>query len=60
MLQGFPNRVNWWGGQFGQNGQKLHESDKIGIFGSKKWGGGEGNKLIYRVLGEDRHPSPPH
>ena len=23
------------GGQFGQNGQKLHQSDKIGILGSK-------------------------
>ena len=38
---GFPN----WGrlvggGQFGQNGQKLHENDKIGILGSKQWGGG--------------------
>ena len=28
------------GRQFGQNGQKLHENDKIGIFGSKQWGGG--------------------
>ena len=41
---GFPN----WGqlvggGQFGQNGQKLHENYKIGIFGSKFfWGGGMG------------------
>ena len=26
------------GGQFGQNGQKLHENDKIHIFGSKQWG----------------------
>ena len=25
------------GGQFGHNGQKLHENDKIGIFGSKQW-----------------------
>ena len=28
------------GGQFGQNGQKLHENDKMGIFGSKQWGEG--------------------
>ena len=27
--------------QFGQNGQKLHENYKIGIFGSKTVGGGE-------------------
>ena len=26
------------GGQFGQNGQKLCENDKICIFGSKQWG----------------------
>ena len=30
------------GGQFGQNGQNLHENDKIGNFGSKQWGGGGG------------------
>ena len=36
---GFPNGVDWWGGQFGQNSQKLHENDKIGILGSKQWGG---------------------
>ena len=40
--QGFPNGVDWWGGQFGQNGQKMHENDKIGIFGSKQFGGGHG------------------
>ena len=34
------------GGQFGQNSQKLHENDKIDIFGSKQWGdmgGGQAN-----------------
>ena len=31
------------GGQFGQNGQKLHENDKIGIFGPKQWGEGQAN-----------------
>ena len=35
------------GGQFGQNGQKLCENDKICIFGSKQWGedmgGGQAN-----------------
>ena len=25
-------------GQFGQNVQKLHKNDKIGIFGAKQWG----------------------
>ena len=40
-VQGFPNWVDCWG-QFGQNGQKLHENDKIGIFGSKQWEGGMG------------------
>ena len=39
-ISGFPN----WGrlvggGQFGQNGQKMHENDKISIFGSKQWEG---------------------
>ena len=27
------------GGTIWRNGQKLHENDKIGIFGSKQWGG---------------------
>ena len=42
--QGFPNGVDWWdgGGAFGQNGQKLHENYKTGIFGSKQWGVGWG------------------
>ena len=35
------------GGQFGQNGQKLHENDKIGIFGSKQWGGHGEDKTIF-------------
>ena len=43
------------GGQFGQNGQKLHENDKIGIFGSKQWGEGETwrgeGRPISRVVG---------
>ena len=35
------------GGQFGQNGRKLHENDKIGILGSKQWVnmGGQANFL---------------
>ena len=36
----FPKRGQLVGGQFGQNGQKLHENDKINIFGSKEWGRG--------------------
>ena len=27
--QAFPNGVYWWGEQFEQNGQKLHENYKI-------------------------------
>ena len=34
----FPKLSQLVGGQFGQNGKKLHENYKIGIFGSKKWG----------------------
>ena len=34
--QGFPNGVDWWGGQFRQNGQKLHQNYKACIFGSKQ------------------------
>ena len=38
------------GGQFGLNGQKLHENEKISIFGSKQWGtwGREANFLASR------------
>ena len=42
------------GGQFGQNGQKVHENDKIGIFRSKQWRGDMGtggDKPIFRVVG---------
>ena len=34
----FPKWSRLVGRQFGQNGQKLHENSKIGIFGSKQWG----------------------
>ena len=44
------------GGQLGQNGQKLHENDKIVILGSKQWG-------IWReqanFLGSGGNPPPP-
>ena len=52
-ISGFPK----WGrlvggGQFGQNGQKVHENDKIDIFGSKQWGEHRGgDKPIFRVVG---------
>ena len=36
--QDFPNNIDYWGEQFGQNEQKLYENYKIGIFGSRKWG----------------------
>ena len=35
---GFPNWVWLVGGHFEQNGQKLHENDKISILGAKQWG----------------------
>ena len=52
---GFPNWDRLVGGQFGQNGQKLHKNDKIGIFGSKHWGG---DKPIFRVVAGGIPPSP--
>ena len=46
------------GGTIWTNGQKLHENDKIGIFGSKQWGRPwGGDKPIFRVVGGD--PPPP-
>ena len=52
-FQGFPNEVDWFGGgQFGQNGQKLHENDKIGIFGSTQGWGGGGGTLASQFLHE--------
>ena len=59
-----PSRVSQLGstsggGQFGQNGQKQHENYKIGIFGSKKWGGGGwGTSQFFWYWGEIP-PSPP-
>ena len=39
------------GGQLGKIGQKLHEIDKISIFGSKQWGGDMGgHKPIFWVV----------
>ena len=32
-FQDFLNGVNWWGRQCRENGQKLHENDKISILG---------------------------
>ena len=48
------------GGQFGENGQKLHENDKIGIFWSKQWGdmGGQAN-FSGSGGGGSPHLSPP-
>ena len=56
---GFPKWGWLVGGQFGENGQKLHENDKIGIFRSKQWGdmGGQANFL---VSGGGSPQSPPH
>ena len=58
-FRGFPIGVQWWGGQFGQNGQKLHENDKFGIFGSKQWGGGMGGTSQFFGLWGGIHPNPP-
>ena len=46
------------GGHFGQNGQKLHENDKIGIFGSKQSGGHGRGEANFSGSGGDP-PSPP-
>ena len=49
------------GGQFGQNGQKLHEYDKTRIFGSKQWEGHRGDKPIFWVVGGGSSlVRPPH
>ena len=53
--QDFPNSIDYWGEQFGQNEQKLYENYKIGIFGSRKWGE---DKPIFRVVGNPPSPSP--
>ena len=56
-VQGFPNGVDWCGGQFGENCQKLHENYKMVIFGSKQWGTW-GDKPYFWVVG-GRYPPPP-
>ena len=38
MQPGFPKWGRLVGGQFGRNAQKLHENDKVSIFGSKQLG----------------------
>ena len=59
-LAGFSNWGRLVGGQFGQNGQKLDENYKIGIFGSKQWGEAwGGDKPIFQVVGGDPPQSPP-
>ena len=37
-IHGFPIGSYYWGGHFGQNGQKLHENHKINIFVAKQQG----------------------
>ena len=62
-MQSFPNGVDWWGGQFGQNGQKLHEIDKTSIFGSNQWvgeGHGGGQAIFSGSVGDPPSDSPPH
>ena len=57
-VAGFPNWVRLVGGQFWQNGQKLHENYKIGIFGSKQWGDMEG-QANFSGSGRGSPLSPP-
>ena len=58
---GFPNWGRLVEGQFGQNGQKPHENDEIGIFGSKQWGeGGHGGQVNFSGIGGGSPLSPPH
>ena len=58
-FSGFPKWGQLVGGHFWQNGQKLLENDKIGIFGSKL-GGTWGDKPVFRVVGDPpRRPPPP-
>ena len=57
----FPkwDRLVGQGGQFGQNGQKLHENDKFGILGSKQWGGTWGGQPNVSGSGGDPPSVPP-
>ena len=57
-IPGFPNWGQLVGGQFEQNGQKLHENDKIGIFWVKIVGGHGGGQANFSVSGGSP-PSPP-
>ena len=48
-------------GEFGQNGQKLHENYKISIFGSKQRGGdGHGGQANFLIIGGGSPQSPPY
>ena len=50
------------GGQFGQNGQKLHEIDKTSIFGSNQWvgeGHGGGQAIFSGSVGDPPSVPPP-
>ena len=56
------SQMGWTGGV--QYGQKLHENDKMSIFGSKQWGqgSGEGGHTNFLAIGGDSSsplPSPP-
>ena len=47
------------GGQFEQNGQKLHENDKISILQSKRWGPWGGQADFSGSGGGFPQPPPP-
>ena len=49
VKQGFPNGVDLWWKQFGQNGQKLHENYKIKNLVQNSWETW-GDKPIFRVV----------
>ena len=64
LLQGFPNKVNWWGhslGKMPKNCMKITKSTKTKFkfnFWVKTVGGGVawGDKPIFQVLGGDPTP----
>ena len=58
-IQRFSNGVDLWGGQLGQNDQKLHENYKIIILKQSRGGGGRIDKLIFWLVGWVS-PSPSH
>ena len=57
-MTGFPKWGRLVEGQFGENGETLHENYKINIFGEKQRGS-MGGQVNFSGSGGD-HPSSPH